>query len=621
MNSTRNDRRKTQTLKPKRVSTGETSHIPRLRVRSSSSDRASGRISYLKVPGKTPLHQPTTPVALLATPVRVSIKSNVPNTVASCSGRVRGLSTGRSPSGERANNVGPKDTRPLADKSYQAMLLTKIDDFFRLDQRSNMLNSNGSLKPITLKMFVEVSNYLLKFFEIKQEFTASNYVEELPRTAKKLRYPGVMTKSWLKTANAMHSWPSVLGWIGWLVEIRQVQKLALDRFQMETLPFVGTKQQAQNSRTEFLALLECYKAWNDEKLDEEKELLEKYLRDIETQWGISEEDVTLAHKELEEETRKLQMMEEESRKVDEEVERLQTILSTSEAKESKLLNDIRIKEEYIKKMTTETDQMMVEHETLNEQIRQANKQHKELVSIVKDQPMSKVEKEKIMKQCTEIQNYIHGFDEHLNEYQKELYTLDIKLASINNNLNKMVLTYNKEIFMYIDSDINVNFNELKLPEKGLLDPHVMEVLEEKIVLMKTLKESLKKQCNDVILLIHSDTIKLENLQEKIKSVPNDEKLHEEKSHIDKIKMNVKNEKIKLMEQIETRKNEIKEIQDVMPDVEAVQLEIEEAKDKLEAVVRRMRFLEQSGKQFFDELYQIVGEHRNKLYNLLTKNSV
>jgi len=51
---TRNDQRKTQMLKPKGVST-ETSHIPRPRFRSSSSDRAGslGRKSYMKTTGRT----------------------------------------------------------------------------------------------------------------------------------------------------------------------------------------------------------------------------------------------------------------------------------------------------------------------------------------------------------------------------------------------------------------------------------------------------------------------------------------------------------------------------------------------------------------------------------------
>ncbi|XP_014488837.1 PREDICTED: kinetochore protein NDC80 homolog [Dinoponera quadriceps] len=612
-NSAWNDRRRTQT---KSKGPGENSHIPRPRVRSSSSERVSGsRISYLKVPGRTPLRQPTTP----ATPARASIKVNLSSSAAPSSGRLHGLAIGRSPSAERAKGV-KKDTRPLTDKSYQAMLLVKIDDYFHVNQQSSMLNGNGSLKPITLKMFVEVSNYLVEFFEIKSELTVMNYVEQLPQIAKKLHYPGVMTKSWLKTANTMHSWPYVLGWIGWLTEVCQVQALASTMYQIETLPFVGTEQQAHNSRIELLTLLESYQAWNEEKLDRENELLDKYLRDIEIQWGVSEEDVTLARRELEEETRKFQAMEEESRKVDEEVDHLQTILFSLQAKESKQVNDVMTKEEYIKRITAETGKLSAEHKTLNEQILQAEEQHKELVSIVRDQPISKAEKETILKKCTELQNYIHDFDEHLRDYQKELYTLDIKLASISNNLNKTVLAYNKEIFMYIDNDVGLDFNELKLPEEGLLNPDIIEVLEEKITLMRSFKESLNKQCSNTIALILSDTVKLENIQEEINSLPDDVKLREEKSHrIDKMKTEIKKEKAKLMEQIERERDEIKEIEDTTPDIQTVQLEIEEANDKLEAIIRRMKFLEQSGKRFFDQLYQVLGEHRNELYSLLTRN--
>lgn len=482
-----------------------------------------------------------------------------------------------------------------------------------------MLNSNGSLKPITLKMFVEVSGCLLKYFDVKHDLTMTNYIEELPKYAKKLHYPGVMTKSWLKTANAMHSWPYVLGWIGWLVEACQVREFAFNRYQLETLPFIGTEQQARSCNMEFQALLECYKAWNDEKSDEEAELLERYLQNILVEQGITDEDLDQAHKELEGEEVKLQVHEEESRKLDEKLEYLQQKLESLRAKESKQLNDIKTMENYIEKISAETNQLNAEREVLKEQIRIGNIQYEELILIVKNQPMSKTEKENIVKKCTEIQNYIHQFDEHLKDYQKELYTLDIKLASSSNNLNKAILAYNKEVFMHIDNDVGVNFDELKLPEKGLLDPHMMDVMEEKAASIKTFKEKLMKQCNETESLIHSETMKWEKLQEEIKSLPNENKLKEEMSHINKMKVDAKKEKAKLMKQIEDLRNEIKEMQDMMPDMQAVDLEIEEVQDKLDAVTRRKTFLEQAAKRFFGEFYKIIGEHRRELHNILTRD--
>ncbi|XP_070152526.1 kinetochore protein NDC80 homolog [Polyergus mexicanus] len=616
------DQRKTLTLKPKRVSTGD-SHIPRPRFRSSSSDRAGsiGRKSYLKSTGigKPSLYLLGTPV----TPARVSTRLNVPSSARS-EGHHTVLSIGRSPSADHASNAGAKgpkkDTRPLSDKSYQMDLLSKIDNFFHLNQRSNMLNSNGSLKPITLNIFVEVSNFLLKFLDIKQDITTKTYIEEIPKCAKKLHYPGMISKSWLKTANVPHSWPNVLGWIGWLVEACQVRELALNRYQLETLPFVGTEQQAQSNKLEFIALLECYKVWNDEKLDEEAELLEKYQQDIINQKGISKEDITQAQKELEKNNSKLEIIEEESREIDEIVKHLSEKLLSLRDKEEKQLNNIKATEDYIRRISAETNQLNAECDVLSKQFQMGKIQHKELISIVKDQPMSKSEKEKIVKECTEIQNYIHGFDEHLTDYQKELYTLDIKFAASNNDLNKAILAYNKEIFMHTDNDIDVNFDELKLPEKGLLNPQIIDIMKEKIALMDTFKELLAKQCNEVDSRICSETIKLEKLQEKIKSFVDEDKLKEEKSCIDKMKKDMKNKKIELTKQIEALKNEIKSMQDTMSDIQAIDLEIEEAKDKLNALTRRQTFLEQSAEKFFDKFYKIIGEHKSKLYVILTEKN-
>ncbi|KYN39117.1 Kinetochore protein NDC80 like protein [Trachymyrmex septentrionalis] len=616
---TRTDQRKTQTL---RKSKGEASHIPRPRFRSSSSDRAGslGRKSCLKTTGRTPLRQPITPI----TPVRVSTKLNIPTVVLTASSSKHHVSIpmGRSPSGDRASSVGikgpRKDTRPLLDKTYQASLLNKIDNFFYVNQYSAMLNSNGSLRPITLKMFVEVSGFLLKNLGVRHALTMANYVEELPKCAEKIHYPGKI-KSWLITANAPHSWSNVVGWIGWLVEACQVKEIAFNKYQLETLPFIGTEQQAQSYKMEFQALLECYEAWTVENRDEEAELLERYLQNVLVQQGITDDDIAQAQKELKQEEIKLQMHEEESQKHDEQLEYLQQKLASLRAKESQQSSNIKTMGDYIKKVSAETDQLNAERKVLKEQIRIGNIRYEELVSIVKNQPMSKIEKENIIKKCTEIQNYIHQFDEHLKDYEKELYSLDIKFATFNNNLNKAILAYNKEVFMHIDNDVGVNFEELKLPEKGLLDPRIMDIMQEKATLIKTFKEILMKQCNETESLIRSDAAKLEKLQEEIKSLPDESKLKEEISHINKMKADAKKKKAKLIKRIENLKNEIKEMQDMMPDTQTVDFEIEEARDKLDAVIRRKTFLEQAAKQFFGELYEVIGEHRRALHNILTKD--
>ena len=68
--------------------------------------------------------------------------------------------------------------------------------------------------------------------------------------------------------------------------------------------------------------------------------------------------------------------------------------------------------------------------------------------------MTTVERDKILKKCLEIESYMNQFDEHLENIRMELYTIDIKLVSVNNNVTKALLKYNKEIiFMHLSDNI------------------------------------------------------------------------------------------------------------------------------------------------------------------------
>ncbi|KAF3426542.1 hypothetical protein E2986_01124 [Frieseomelitta varia] len=609
----RTESRRTQTLKS-RISSNECSHIPRPRMRASSCDRIS--IKGLKSTGKTSIcHAPTTP----KTPLTNSSK---PSLIIGSSNKIHtGHSKGRrSLSADNASNIAVKgsrkDTRPLTDKAYQTYMLNKIDNFLAINQCSSMLNSNGSLKPVTLKMFVEISAYLVKMLDIKQIFTITNYVEELPKVAKKLHYPGIVNKSWLKTANAMHSWPNVLGWLCWLVEICEIRELAFEKYNLDNLPFVGNQVEAKINKNAFFSMLNFYNAWNDEKLDEEALMVEKYLQEIEEQQGVNEENLKIARTELEEKLLKLKAAKEDSNKIDEEIKHLQEVFLSLQNDEEKQLSDINAKEEYIKTINFETDQIKAECNILYEQICLQNTQHDELLSIIKQQPMSKIERDKILEKCTEIQNYMHQFDEHLQEIQKELYTMDIKLASINNNLTKAILTYNTEIFMHLSGDIGVNLEELKMPEKGILQPEIMEVLITKANLMNDLKELLKSQIIKKEHLLESNSNELENLQERIKILEYESsdianKIKEKKNLMSKIKTDAKHEEAKLKEQIKNLQNDIKEIQDLMPNIQQLAAELNEAIDKLNAVQRRkMNRLS----------YFLISEHRNKLHSILINSN-
>lgn len=497
-------------------------------------------------------------------------------------------------------------------------MLSKIDNFFAMHGCSCMLNGNGSLKPVTLKMFVETSGYLVKLLDIKQILTITNYVEEVPKIALRLHYPGLINKSWLKTANAMHSWPNVLAWICWLVEICEVRQIASEKYKLENLPFMGNQREAEINKHAFFSMLNFYNAWNDEKLEDEAAMVEKYLQEIEQQQGVSDEALNNANAELEEAKIKLQAVDENANRVDEEVNRLQKLLLSLQEDEAKQLKDIAAKEEYIKLISLETDQMNTECDALREQIHLQKGERDKLLSIIKQQPMSRAERDKIVGKCSEIQNYIHQYNEHLEEIKKELYTMDIKLASTNNNLIKTILAYNKEIFMHLSHGIEFDIEELKMPET--LHPDSMVILEAKANLMNDLKELLKTQTVEKESSLEYKSFELETLQEKIKRLEDEianEAMEKEKL-VNKIKNDAKDEEAKLKGQIKSLQHDIKEIEELMPKDQELVEELKEAEDKLNAVSKKKAYIEESARMFFDKFYEILGEHRSELYNILKK---
>ncbi|XP_076281318.1 uncharacterized protein LOC143209501 [Lasioglossum baleicum] len=614
----RGDTRRTQTLKSKIVRSSSESFIPR--VRQKSCDRASTRGSILKPSGKTPLSHgpsaPTTPsihngkqpVLLMSGP------SNLP--------------TGpRSSSADRISSLGgkgaKKDQKSFVDKVHQADMLHKIDSYFNVNQLTHMLNSNGSIKPITLKMFIEVSAYLVKMLDMKSVLTITNYVEELPKIAKKLHYPGVITKSWLKTANAMHSWPNVLRWICWLVETCEVKEIALQNYDLDHLPFVGDKREVNMHKYNLVSMIELYNAWNNEKLDEEEEMVAKYLEEFVHQHGVTEKDMSTVQFELDENENKLQAVEEKAQNIDEDINRSQNILAELKKDEENQQSDIKAKEDYIKTIVFDTKKINADSKILNDHIHLQTKCHEDLLSEIKQQPMSKAEKESILEKCKKIQGYMQQFDEHLQDIQKESFTIDMTLSSVTNDLTKLILTYNKEILMNFNKDMGVDIEELKMPEKGIFDSQSMDVLHAKATLMNDFKELIKKQIVDKERFIELSSNKKEDLQEKIKILEDESSdfanaLKEKKDFINKMKTDIKNEEAKLKEHIKALQNEIKEIQDSVPDRQKVSEELEEAANKLDAVRRQKTYIEESAKLFFDKFYSILEEHRNELCNTLAK---
>ncbi|XP_044598996.1 kinetochore protein NDC80 homolog isoform X1 [Cotesia glomerata] len=607
----RSEPRVSNISKSKALSGTDNSQIPRPRIRSASSERGSIRRSNLKPPTVLGKKASLGSHNQLTTPITPRVSSNKPYLDLPTGPR------GRSPSAERAsglnsNNSSKKDTRPLNDKNFQSQMLNRIDTFFNDAHQSSMLNANGSLRPVSLKIFVSASDFLLKLLHVKQELSSNNYMEELPKIAKKIHYPGTMAKSWLKTANTMHSWPHVLGWLSWLVEISEAKVVAFEKFQLHSIPFVDDEEGEIINRNKFTKLLELYIAWNDGQFEQEEDLIKKYAENIADNLGCTDENKVRVDEEALETKKKYD-------ELDKQYE--QMLNKFQESKDQiRLLEEDEMKQETYENaqiQTSKDEQIRIQKlendtDNLNKEKERLLKKNNELNECIKTQSMTVEERDEIVKKCAELTKYLKTFDEHLEELRREVWTLDIKYSSMLDKLNSAVLAYNKDIVI----NITENSDLYTLPCSSLNDFKIMNDLKPKVDAIKHLNDNMKKQYNNFTSMINLHMNQLESLQDKKKLMEQekDERLSkndEKKLLIKNIKLRAKQDETKLRDLNKKLEDEIKSLRESLPDIQVEVNELLEAQEKLDAVERRRIYLENSAEKFFHRFYELLANEKKE----------
>ncbi|XP_023346889.1 kinetochore protein NDC80 homolog [Eurytemora carolleeae] len=126
--------------------------------------------------------------------------------------------------GSTIGSLGVKDTRSLTDKTYQSSLVKKILDFLRENgYRNGALTSKHF--PLSTKEFIDLFNFTYSFInpDITSALPYSKAEDQIINILKnELNYPGTVSKSNLITMGSLHSWPTVLGCLSFLVESAKV---------------------------------------------------------------------------------------------------------------------------------------------------------------------------------------------------------------------------------------------------------------------------------------------------------------------------------------------------------------------------------------------------------------
>ncbi|KAJ0172058.1 hypothetical protein K1T71_012031 [Dendrolimus kikuchii] len=142
----------------------------------------------------------------------------------------RATTTPRTPSEDRTNRswqasldralafVTVKDQRTISNVAWQRAEYARVQE--ALTARGGPGGAPLTLmKPLTIARFVDVTGSLLAAITGDIRLNNDNYVTKLPHIAKRLLYPGTLSKSWLKTVNALHAFPQALAFIAYLLDL------------------------------------------------------------------------------------------------------------------------------------------------------------------------------------------------------------------------------------------------------------------------------------------------------------------------------------------------------------------------------------------------------------------
>ncbi|KAJ3342642.1 kinetochore-associated Ndc80 complex subunit ndc80 [Gonapodya sp. JEL0774] len=112
-----------------------------------------------------------------------------------------------------------KDPRPLRDKAWQTASAKQLIQFLMSTGYAQALSVKQLQSP-SQKDFQNMFRHMLDMIDPNFEFT-KKFEEEVPAVMKSLKYPFAdsITKSHMISVGSMHSWPTCLGILMWMMEL------------------------------------------------------------------------------------------------------------------------------------------------------------------------------------------------------------------------------------------------------------------------------------------------------------------------------------------------------------------------------------------------------------------
>ncbi|XP_037971491.2 uncharacterized protein LOC105384477 [Plutella xylostella] len=394
----------------------------------------------------------------------------------------------RTPSEDRSNRnwqtsldralafVTIKDQRPISNPAWQRSECSRVGG--ALAERG----AGGALvRPLTIARFVQLSQSLLAVLIRDAKLNNDNYVTKVPHIAKLVLYPGVVSKSWLKTVNTLHAFPHALAFLAYLLDlVQRVEAPVVDEW------LYVDKDELAVLRRDYL-----YKSWIrfQDPEHEFSDLDEEYLRRLRALLGDDEDRI----RELEEVIKKYTLcLEDEAEAAARaaeasRVDRRAALLASLRAERGARAG-ARARADAAAAAASDKAGVLAE---LEAEIERANAESQQLRRDVESQPMSVAERARLLDDidyATRVQASKRALAEQIT---KMLYTKESELALWQKKSLDSCMQYNEALIQ-----LSAQFPHLAaraVDEKELMGTDCAEAVGGAVDVLRTQVQSLSEQ--------------------------------------------------------------------------------------------------------------------------------
>lgn len=166
------------------------------------------------------------------------------------------------------------DPRPVSDKAFQQKCINQLMSFL-LERGYEYPISQKSLSRPSAKDFSNMVTFLLRLVDQNFQKGAMKFEDEVALNFKCIGYPYNISKTALVAARSMHTWPTLLAALAWLMEHLKGRDEIIRMNEEEEKPLESFPELSQKSDRAFFEYLgQAYRAfmYNDTNKTEHLEL-------------------------------------------------------------------------------------------------------------------------------------------------------------------------------------------------------------------------------------------------------------------------------------------------------------------------------------------------------------